>query len=1790
MRREVGPDGPSRHRRWTRPDEGATMNRVGADPGLRPTDTSASLRVFGGVALHTPGGPIGFGGARQQRLLALFVIRHGQMVTVEWLAEYLWSDDERPSAYATRLRTYVSRLRQSLPEDARGWIETEHGGYRLVTPPDALEHVRFSRLRRCARDARDAGDPLTARRLLDEALALWRGEPFRELEDLEWARADIERLHLDRLEMLEERWETDLELGRHTQITGELGAFVREQPLRERPTCQYALALHRSGRTSEALRVLTAFRRALADQTGLEPSGSFDELESSLLHGDPALDAPAGRPLRGYRLVEQVGAGSFAVVWRATQPSVDRDVAIKQIRPELATRPEFIRRFEAEARLVARIEHPHVVPLIDYWREPDAAYLVMRWLGGDTLTHRLEEGALPVDEVLALAEEIGGALSAAHANGVVHRDVKPSNILFDGAGHAYLTDFGIAFGESEPAESGAVLSPGSPAYASPEQLRGEEVDSRADVFGLGVVIHECLTGSPPDGTEHHLLPDTSGLAAVLARATAPRPADRFTRVDELLEALRSAVGIPRPVAGMAPVGPTENPYVGLRAFDDGDAHRFFGRDRLIDEIVARLSGTGVSARCVVVVGPSGSGKSSVVRAGVVPALRCGAVPGSDAWFTTTMVPGGDVYESLEAALLRIAVNPPASLLGQLRNGERGILRCVRRCVATEHDCVTLVIDQFEELFTGSNADTAEQFLDALAVAVEAPSSPLRLIATIRADYYDRPLQHVSFAPIVKEAAVEVTPLTTDELVEAITEPARRVGVEFQTGLVARMTAGTIGQPSPLPLLQYALSELFDRRGSGALLTVDDYDAVGGIAGALATRAETLYADSDTAERAAIRSLFGRLTVPHETSADLRRRVPISDLGDDEPTHSALERFGTARLLTFDRDPTSRAPTVEVAHEALLRAWPRAADWLRSDRDLRRTVDSIGAAATTWELGGRQSGDLLRDRRLDAALEVVEASPDWLRSLDREFVIASRDRADVDRRIEQQRIRRLRRLVVATAATLVVALVAGVIAVVQQRRADDEARAAEDAAVEAERQRRVAEDQAEAADAALAEAQLAALVATSTAISADRPDVGLLLALEARRRSPGAATDRALLDALAVGRLGRQVAAMERLPAVDCRGFTLVPNDVVGLSSRRISPDGLREFGTIGDQLVAKDLVSGVTTTHGTAPEPCISWFPGDETGLRLAESLTVFTRRWTARAGDGWSRFDVGAVEELLRGPIWPGNFGAFLHPELVDGRLLVAYFIGPGSEAAVAVVDPQRPEPLGPADPFVLDIDGPIPATAASDVAGLFAVGAEPAGGGGISSQGMVLGLDAATGSEVLRLALPSRVTAVAFGPDGGRLIVGGENGVVTVADVATGEVIHELAATEPLAIVAVGARPGGGGVVAVSSRWIELFDSEGVRAGPPIAIPDNVEARVRPDGTVVVVPTADTDTIRIIDPKGGPLVEQGFTVEPDELVVFGAGQAGVIDRSGSAEIVELATGSRSDVVTDLPGAPSFDAVAIAPAADGFLAWDSGTAIARWRDGRVVEQLELWSGTGTVTLSRDGGVPSSIGDGYVGAGAAVVFQNQIPIAVFRFDAEPGRLALLSTIPSPPRAAVAAVPATGGGVHLVLDTGWLRTYGSDGSWTDELATGLRTPRFAVTDPATGTVAIGGDDGAVIVDPSAAIVQPVADVGGVVGLEFARGGALLVIVEDDGTVRVWDTGRAERIGTVWTGDGTTSPSRPWYDESTDTVWVATSGAILQLALDPERWVDRICDLVSRELTVDEWSRLVPGDSPPRPACA
>ncbi len=1189
------------------------------------------VRVLGHVEAGNGARTYALGGPTQRRVFAALVARRREVVDVSALVEVCWPTEAPPDRSEHNIRTYVHRLRNALQEDGER-LATVGTGYRLDLHPGELDLERFEELAGNARRAVATGDPVGALDAADAAEALWSGRPYGELADEPWAIAEVARVDEARAGLVESRAEALLAAGRPADAVAVTERAVRDTPLRERPRALLMRALYESGRQAEALRAFQEFRRYLIDEAGVEPSTDLVTLDRRIASGD--LDGSTTPTVVGnYELHERIGEGAFAVVHRATQASLGREVAVKIVRAELANRPEFIRRFEAEARMVAHIEHPHVVPLYDYWREPDRAYLVMRWMTGGSLETRLDDGAWSLDGTVELVEQIAGALDAAHARGVVHRDVKPANIMFDDSGRAFLGDFGIALAADERARPEAALSEGSPIFASPEQLRREPVGPEADVHALGIVAYTLLTGrtpfadSPDEPTMlRRQLDDPipsvriaraelpAAIDDVLAAATAKQPGDRTPTAASFALALRAAAtAAPGTARVTHPVRARSNPYKGLRAFGEADAADFHGRDRLVDELVDRLAGP--EDRMLAVVGPSGSGKSSVVRAGLLPALAGGRVAGSAAWFSTTMVPGARPFEALETALLRIAVNPPAALLDQLRDGDRGILRAVRRILPDDDGVVAIVIDQFEELFTAGGHDPArDQFLRSLAVAATEAGSPVRILLTLRADFYDRPLRHPEFAPLLKQHTVVVTPLAPDELEHAIVTPAAAVGVGFEPGLVAEIVADVSHEPGALPLLQYALTQVFDAT-DGDTITIDSYRAIGGLTGALGRQAAELYRSADADERSAARRGFGRLVALGEGSEDTRRRVRRSELGDDPATTGFLDRFGRARLLTFDRDPATREPTIEIAHEALIREWPRLRDWLDDDRDALRIHRHLTETAAAWIASDRDDGELYRGARLEAATTWAIDHDRDLNDDERWFLAAGIAAHEADLAVERQRfddqVRANRRLRSLVATAVVIALVAGLVglfALQQRSRADEQAdealaqaAAADQARFDAEAARGEADQNAQQAidalskvaaereraeqNAAEAERQSAEAAAQRDAADVERLRVSalqlageplsLLLAVEAYRLDPSNASQDALFRTLTATGAGDELIWGADGPLVESLALPAEQIEMLQEPSARLSTAVIDDGAAILTSVATADRVSTV---------------------------------------------------------------------------------------------------------------------------------------------------------------------------------------------------------------------------------------------------------------------------------------------------------------------------------------------------------------------------------------------------------------------------------------------------------------------------------------------------------------------------------------------------------------------------------------------------------------------------------------
>jgi WD40 repeat protein len=505
-----------------------------------------------------------------------------------------------------------------------------------------------------------------------------------------------------------------------------------------------------------------------------------------------------------------------------------------------------------------------------------------------------------------------------------------------------------------------------------------------------------------------LRPDLlEGIDEVVGRATAKDPGERFPDAPALATALRGVLRTaPAGPAATAAVEP-RNPYKGLRPFQEADAADFFGRARSTQQLLARMADPGQQARLLAVVGPSGSGKSSLVRAGLLPALRDGALPGAAGWFVVELSPGAHPFEELEAALLRIAVDPPLSLLQQLERDEHGLRWAAERVLPTGDTELLLVIDQFEELFTLVEDEARRaRFLAALHAVATDPGSRVRVVLTLRADFYDRPLAYPGFGELLGARTQALTPLSATELEQAVREPAERVGLTLEPRLATELVAEVQDQPGTLPLLQYALTELFEHR-QRTTLTLGAYREIGGVAGALARRAEALYQGLDPAGKVAARQLFLRLlAVGEEGAEDTRRRVLRAELAALEvggPAIAAvIDAYGRHRLLAFDRDPLTRGPTVEVAHEALLREWGRLRGWVESAREELRTHRRLAAAATEWAGADRDPSFLLRGGRLQQLQAWAATSSLTLTGRERRYLEASTAQHDAEQAEGQAR--------------------------------------------------------------------------------------------------------------------------------------------------------------------------------------------------------------------------------------------------------------------------------------------------------------------------------------------------------------------------------------------------------------------------------------------------------------------------------------------------------------------------------------------------------------------------------------------------------------------------------------------------------------------------------------------------------------------------------------------------------------------------------------------------------------------
>jgi WD40 repeat protein len=720
-----------------------------------------------------------------------------------------------------------------------------------------------------------------------------------------------------------------------------------------------------------------------------------------------------GEVLAGrYELRELLGHGGMGEVWRAFDLKLRVEVALKALlAPQVAEERgrELIRR---EVRVARAVVSPNVCRIFDLVEIEDQELVSMELVDGVTLLRHLREhGPLDLSEASRIAAQLLAGLDAIHEAGLVHRDVKPENVMITRAGRVVLMDFGIAKGIADA--GGTVV--GTPAYMAPEQARGQAVDARADVFAAGVVLAEMMAPRELDDTEsraslraglHEQPPRVpeGPWSKVIRRAVAKDSAERYPSARALARALEE---ITRETEDAS----EQSPYPGLASFTEDDARFFFGREAEVEAVWRKLR----SQHLLAVVGPSGAGKSSFLRAGLLATL-----PAS--WSAIVMTPGSGPYRALGRALVpEVSGDAEAmALLVDIADPDAAVAVC--RSWRHRHEEALLVVDQLEELFTLNPPDVQGRFAELLSrLALEAD---VRVLLAMRDDFLIH-CDHEALAPIFSELTLLRAPTGT-ALRRALVQPALQCGYRFEDeAMVEEMLGEVESERGALPLLAFAAAALWKRRDrERSLLTREAYLTIGGVSGALAQHAEATLDRIGAGGTELVRELFRNLVTAQGTRAVRDREDLLSVLERRAEAERVLGALIDARLLTTFEVPgdadggAGQQPRhrVEIIHESLLQAWPRLVRWQTQDADAAGLRDQLRQAAQLWEERSRAEDLLWTGTSYREYQLWRERYPGRLSASEEAFARAMVGRAE--------RVRRRRRVALATTvgAALLVAFV------------------------------------------------------------------------------------------------------------------------------------------------------------------------------------------------------------------------------------------------------------------------------------------------------------------------------------------------------------------------------------------------------------------------------------------------------------------------------------------------------------------------------------------------------------------------------------------------------------------------------------------------------------------------------------------------------------------------------------------------------------------------------------------------
>jgi serine/threonine protein kinase/WD40 repeat protein len=829
-----------------------------------------------------------------------------------------------------------------------------------------------------------------------------------------------------------------------------------------------------------------------------------EEMLEKTSTGDSSLDRPVtvlpdrhqivGLPGRGgmggveklpeqigpYQIESKVGEGGMGTVFRAVDTRLNRFVAMKFLSNDVAD-SDARRRFQREAQILSALSHPHILTVYDIGEWNGRQYLVTEFVDGGTLK-TWARGDRSWREVIGLLVGVADGLAAAHAEGILHRDIKPENVLITRSGYAKLADFGLAklAGDSRPRDEANTLPDGpilpevligTIPYMSPEQASGKPLDSRSDIFSFGILIYEMVAGHRPFSgkTDLELLQviihgrpaplETDippALQSIIEKTLEKDSGVRYQSMRELVVDLRRVLRQTGETVNLAGVDEliALNPYRELRAFDEASSPFFFGREELSRRLLDKLCEEG--RRLMAVIGPSGSGKSSLVYAGLLPLLRRRQPP-EKTWDAVWFRPGNRPFNALAGVLVPL-LEPNLSEvdrlieLGKLENGlSSGSIQLAdiaeRVCRKTQStDCLLVIIDQFEELITTSSRVThdfrnpnsvAAVFVD-MMMAATARTTALKFLLTLRGDFYGEVIGlNRELSDLFEEAILNVGLMERSEIERAITAPAKKLRVEFEHGLVERLMSDIEHEPGQLPLLQFALWQLWGHQEkSTQLMTHAAYDEFGGVRKAINNFAQAQLNALNSGEKSAARRIFTRMVRlgSGQGGGDTRQPVSLNELGPD--VRPLIYKLAGDRLLVTFRDEVTKEESAEISHEALIREWSDLRGWLDEDREFLLWRQRLKMLAAEWHRQNRDAGALLRGGLLTEAERWQSSRQNDLSDTEREFIGAGVERHRKELlEIENSRRRQQRRSVLVAAVIVFAVMFGGVLLYfdAQQRR-------------------------------------------------------------------------------------------------------------------------------------------------------------------------------------------------------------------------------------------------------------------------------------------------------------------------------------------------------------------------------------------------------------------------------------------------------------------------------------------------------------------------------------------------------------------------------------------------------------------------------------------------------------------------------------------------------------------------------------------------------------------------------------